>query len=56
VECLNRISCSLEQENIYLFDYRSEISEAIGEALGIDFTKKRLRLNEIRNIVATAKK
>jgi len=56
VECLNRISCSHEQENIYMFDYRSEISEAVGEALGIDFTKKRLRLNEIRNIVATAKK
>jgi len=56
VECLNRISCSHEQENIYLFDYRSEISDAVGQALGIDFTKKRLRLNEIKNIIASAKK
>jgi transposase len=56
VECLNRISCSHEQENIYLFDYRSEISEAIGEALGLDFNKKRMRLSEIKNIVANAKK
>jgi transposase len=56
VECLNRISCSHEEDNIYMFDYRSEISEAIGDALGIDFKKKRLRLNEIKNIIAMSKK
>lgn len=38
IECLNRISCSHEHENIYLFDYRSKVSDAIGEALGIYFT------------------
>lgn len=56
VECLNKISCSNEHENIYLFDYRSEISDAIGEVLGIDFTNKRLRLGEIKIILAQAKK
>jgi transposase len=56
VQCLNRISCSHEEDNIYMFDYRSEVSEAIGDALGIDFKKKRMRLNEIKNIVATSKK
>lgn len=56
VECLNRISCSNEQDNLYLFDYRSEISDAIGNALGIDFTRKRLRLSEIKNILANSKK
>ena len=56
VECLNRISCSHEQENIYLFDYRSEISDAIGEALGIDFTSKRLRLGDIKKYLAQTKK
>lgn len=56
VECLNRISCSNEQENLYLFDYRSEISDAIGQALGIDFTKKRLRLGDIKNILGQVKK
>jgi len=56
VECLNRISCSNEHENIYLFDYRSEISDAIGQALGIDFTNKRLRLGDIKKILAQAKK
>jgi len=47
-QCLNKIACSLEQDNLYLFDYRSEISDAIGNALGIDFTRKRLRLADIK--------
>jgi len=56
VECLNKIACSNEQDNLYLFDYRSEISDAIGCALGIDFTRKRLQLAEVKNILAKAKK
>lgn len=56
VECLNKISCSNEHENIYLFDYRSQVSDAIGEALGIDFANKRLRLGDIKNILGQAKK
>jgi len=56
VDCLNRISCSHEEDNIYMFDYRSEISEAIGDALGIDFKKKRMRLSEIKNIIAGTKR
>ena len=56
INCLNNISCSLEHTNLYMFDYRSIISNCIGEAFGIDFTKKRLRLNEIKNILASSKK
>ncbi|NLA27955.1 MAG: IS1634 family transposase [Firmicutes bacterium] len=56
VACLNRISCSNEQENLYLFDYRSELSDTIGEALSIDFTRKRLQLSEVKNILAKSKK
>jgi len=56
IECLNRISCSNEHENIYMFDYRSEISDVIGKALGIDFTNKRLRLGDIKKYLAQAKK
>lgn len=56
VDCLKRISCSNEHENVYLFDYRSEVSDAIGDALGIDFTNKRLRLGDIKKILAGAKK
>jgi hypothetical protein len=50
IECLHRISCSKEHENVYLFDYRTEVSDAIGKALGIDFTNKRLRLGDIKKI------
>jgi len=56
IACLNDISCSLEFENIYLFDYRSYISEELGKVFDIDFTKKRLRLSEIKNILASSKK
>ena len=56
ITCLNKISCSIEHTNLYLFDYRSNISNCIGEAFGIDFTNKRLRLNEIKNILALSKK
>ena len=56
VACLNAISCSNEQDNLYLFDYRSDISDEIGDALDIDFTRKRLRLKEIKNILAESKK
>jgi transposase len=56
IECLNSINCINEQENIYLFGYRSEISDEIGKALSIDFTKKRLRLGEIKSLIADSKK
>jgi transposase len=56
ITCLKNISCSLEYENVYLFDYRSNISDEIGKAFGIDFSNKRLRLSEIKNILASSKK
>ena len=56
ITCLKNISCSLEHENVYLFDYRSNISDVLGNNFGIDFTNKRLRLNEIKNILASSKK
>jgi transposase len=55
ITCLNNISCSLEHENVYLFDYRSNVSDGIGKAFDIDFSNKRLRLNEIKNILASSK-
>ena len=55
-QCLNKIACSNEQDNLYLFDYRSEISDAMGSALGIDFTRKRLRLADIKNVLANCKR
>ncbi|MCL2165641.1 MAG: IS1634 family transposase [Oscillospiraceae bacterium] len=56
IDTLNNISCSLEHDNIYLFDCRTAVTDALGEAFGIDFSKKRLFLNHIKNIIANAKK
>jgi transposase len=56
INCLNRISCSNEQDDIRLFDYRSILSDAIGESIGVDFTKKRMRLSDIKNAIANVKK
>ena len=56
IRLLEKKNKQLEQENLYLFDYRSEISDTIGNALGIDYTRKRLRLGEIKNILAESKK
>ncbi len=56
INCLNNISCSLEHTNLYIFDYRSNISDYIGKTFGINFSNKRLRLREIKNILATSKK
>ena len=55
ITALNNISCSLEHDNIYLFDCRNIVTDAIGKAFGIDFTKKRLTLSQIKNILASAK-
>lgn len=56
ITCLNNISCSLEHENLYLFDYRTQVSDEIGKAFGINFANKRLSLSEIKNILALVKK
>jgi len=56
ISCMNKIACSNEQDNLYLFDYRTGISDTIGNALSIDFKSKRLRLGEIKNILANSKK
>lgn len=56
IDCLQKISCSNEHKNIYLFNYRNEISDAIGEALDIDFSLKRLHLGDIKKILGDVKK
>jgi hypothetical protein len=56
IEAMNRISCSHEGGNLFLFDYRSDVSDALGDAFGIDFTKKRLSRKEIKKVLGEAKK
>lgn len=56
VEAMQGISCTREHDNIYLFGYRTEVSDAIGSALDIDFTKKRMRLQDIKKLLADCKR
>ncbi len=56
IDCLKKISCTLEENNIYIFDYRSEISDTIGELFDIDFSRRRLRRGEIKKILGATKK
>lgn len=56
IEALNKVECLNEAENIYLFGYRSEVTDAISKSFGIDFTKKRLRLGEIKKFIGDMKK
>jgi transposase len=56
INAMKNIACSPETKNLYLFDYRTDVTDAIGEAIGVDFTKKRLSRSEIKNILGKAKK
>ena len=55
LDCLNKIECINEYENIFLFGYRSPISDCLSNAFGIDFSKQRLSLASIKNILAASK-
>lgn len=56
VETLKKIQCMNEHENIYIFSHRDKISDALGSAFGIDFSKKRLCLADIKKILGNVKK
>ena len=56
INAMKNISCSPEAKNLYLFDYRTDVTDAIGKAMGFDFTKKRLSRSEIKKILAETKK
>jgi len=55
IETINAISCSHEGGNLYLFDHRSETSDALGKAFDIDFSMLRLTRAEIKKNIAAAK-
>jgi transposase len=55
VEAMNNISCSNESENLFLFDYRSDITDDLGNAFGLDFTKQRLTRKEIKKNLGDVK-
>ena len=39
-----------------MFDYRDELTDMVGETLGIDFSRKYMKLGEIKKILGEVKK
>jgi transposase len=56
IEAMNNISCSNEDSNLYLFDYRNDITDQLGATFDLDFSKKRLTRAQIKKILSEAKK
>jgi hypothetical protein len=56
MESLRKIECTRVDKNFYIFDHVDEISLAMKDALGIDFSREFLTLKEIKNILALTKK
>lgn len=56
LESLSKACCSQIQENYFMFDYYDEILADIGKELKIDFSKKYMRLGEIKKILGATKK
>jgi len=56
VESLNKSSGSHLKENWYVFDHADEITKTIAEMLGLDLSRKYLRLGEIKKILGATKK
>lgn len=56
LESLRKASCSHIKENYYVFDFFDEVLEEIGKDLNIDFSKKFMRLKEIKKVLGETKK
>lgn len=56
LESLRTAECMHVKENLYLFGCYNDILKDIGEAIGIDFSKKMRSLGEIKKILGDTKK
>lgn len=56
LESLSKASCSLLQQNYYMFDYFDEVLKDIGNLMNIDFSKRVRTLEDIKQILADTKK
>jgi len=54
-DSLRRASGSYLDNGYYLFDYYDEVLKALEENLGIDFSRKYLRVGDIRNMIGKTK-
>jgi transposase len=56
LDSLRRCSCSLLEQNLYLFDYYDQILCDLGEQLDIDFSRKYRTVKEMKTIIGKSKK
>lgn len=56
LESLSKASCSHIKENYYLFDFYNDVLSDIGKELNIDFSKKYMKLGEMKKILGETKK
>lgn len=56
LKSLRNCSCSHVEENYYLFDYYNDVLKDIGAVTGIDFSRKYMRLGDIRKVLGETKK
>jgi hypothetical protein len=55
-ETLRKISCTNEDQNLWLFDFANETTDDFNTAFGINFGLKRMTLKEIKKNFAETKK
>lgn len=56
LESLSKSSCSLIQQNYYMFDYFDEVLKDIEDLMNIDFSKRVRTLGDIKQTLADTKK
>ena len=56
LESLGKASCSHIQENLYVFDFCNDVLTDIGKELNIDFSKKFMKLGDMKKILGEVKK
>lgn len=56
LESLAKACCSNVEENYYLFQFYNDVLKDIGEELNIDFSKKYMRLVDIKKVLGEVKK
>ena len=55
-ETLGKVACSHIDQNVWLFDFADEVTDAMNTAFGFNFGKKSMTLQEIKKSLGEAKK
>jgi transposase len=55
IKGLSSMSGSHEQDNWWLFDYRTKLTDKLCKSVGIDLRKKRMQLTEIKSVLSQVK-